>query len=365
MRLKLTDALIDRRKAPETGREEIFDTLVPGFGIRIGQRDRAFFFIRRIRGEKVRFSLGQYPAVSLHKARTEALEIVDKIKRGLDPRLEARRRKDAAVEDAANTFGRVAERFLNEYVRGKKKPLRATTVRGYEWALIGDPTSKWRNRPLASLEDRDLIQAIDVYEAEKKFASARLLRAYLHRFFRWSVEKRLIERNPASNIPLASAPSDFKRERVLSTAELRRVLRAADQLSEVQGAFVKMLVLTGQRRGETSLMKWSDLSLDGSKPVWSIPAENAKNGIMHDVPLSVEAVTLLSPLSRLGEYVFTTDGRTPMSGFSKLKAKIDILLIANGKTDHSAGDQMALDMARFETFSGYRNGGHGHCSAHC
>ena len=83
MKLKLTDALIERRKSPETGREEIFDTLVPGFGIRIGQRERAFFFIRRIRGEKVRFSLGQYPAISLHKARTEALEIVDKIKRGI------------------------------------------------------------------------------------------------------------------------------------------------------------------------------------------------------------------------------------------------------------------------------------------
>lgn len=326
MKAKLTDALIQKRKAPTTGREEIFDTQVQGFGVRIGQRDRAFFFIRRVNGEKTRFSLGQYPAMTLTKARSQALIILNQIKKGENPREDNRHRKQAVIDDAENTFTKISTRFLHEYAKGKKKPLRQQTVKGYTWALTGEPSTAWKKRTLASITDREIIKIVDAYEAKKQFASARLFRAYLHRFFRWAVEKRLIDKNPASSIPLASAPSDFNRERVLTITELRLVLDAAEKLQNPARALLKMLILCGQRRGETSLMKWIDLQLDGEMPTWSVPAENAKNHLAHDVPLSPEAVTILMSLPRLGDYVFTTDGTTPVSGFSKIKTKLDKLL---------------------------------------
>ena len=77
-------------------------------------------------------------------------------------------------------------------------------------------------------------------------------------------------------------------------------------------------------------MKWSDLDLEDGVPRWSIPSENAKNRLAHDVPLSAEVVKSLRTLSRLGEYVFTTDGKTPISGFSKIKAKLDSVLLDSG-----------------------------------
>jgi integrase len=328
MKAKLTDALIQKRKSPASGREEIFDTQVQGFGVRIGQRDRAFFFIRRVNGEKTRFSLGQYPAVTLTKARSQALDILNRIKKGEDPREQARRSKEVASHSAENTFGKIAGRFLDEYASGKKKPLRPQTVKGYRWALTGEPSVSWTRRTLASITDRDIIKVVDAYEAKKQFASARLFRAYAHRFFRWAVEKRLIDKNPASGIPLASSPSDFNRERVLTMTELGQVLGASDKLENPVRAFLKLLVFCGQRRGETSLMKWSDL-VDGVVPTWSIPAENAKNRLAHDVPLPHEAITMLISLPRLGEFVFSTDGSTPISGFSKIKTKIDRLLAEN------------------------------------
>ncbi len=333
MKAKLTDTLIQKRKTPDTGREEIFDTQVQGFGVRIGQRDRAFFFIRRVNGEKTRFSLGQYPAVTLTKARSQALDILNQIKKGQDPREDTRQRKQAASDEAENTFGKIAERFLTEYASGKKKPLRPQTVKGYKWALTGEPSASWTKQTLASITDRDIIKVVDAYEARKQFASARLFRAYVHRFFRWAVEKRLIEKNPANSIPLASAPSDFNRERVLTLTELGLVLDAADKLDYPARAFLKLLIFCGQRRGETSLMKWSDLQLDGDMPTWSIPAQNAKNHLPHDVPLPHEAMAVLTGLPKLGDFVFTIDGRTPMSGFSKVKTKIDILL-ADSKMPH-------------------------------
>ena len=326
MKSKLTDSFLLKHKSPDSGREEIFDTQIPGFGIRIGQSERAFFFIRRVNGVKARFSLGQYPAVTLSAARAQAFEILSQIKMGEDPRDRVNRRKQKIVDDAENTFGRLAERFLNEYATGKKKPLRPQTVKGYKWALTGEPTETWQRMAIGVITDRDIINIIERYEAKKHFASARLLRAYLHRFFRWTVEKRILDKNPATSIPLASTPSDFKRERVLTIDELRLVLEAAQKLKNPAAAFVYLLALTGQRRGEASLTKWSDLDFEADPPKWSIPAENAKNRIAHDVPLSSQIACILSGVPRIGEYVFTTDGRTPISGFSKIKAKLDGVL---------------------------------------
>jgi integrase len=341
MKAKLTDRLIQKRKAPDAGREEIFDTQVQGFGIRIGQKERAFFFIRRVNGEKTRFSLGLYPAMTLTEARSHALDVLSRIKRGEDPREQVRRSKEIAVREAENTFGKIAERFLTEYASGKKKPLRPQTVKGYRWALTGEPTASWKKRPLVTITDRDVIRVVDAYEAKKQFASARLFRAYVHRFFRWAVEKRLIDKNPAGNIPLASAPSDFKRKRVLSVLELRQVLAAAEKLPDPARAFIKVLVLTAQRRGETSRVKWSELSLEGEAPLWRIPADNAKNHLAHDVPLSREIVEILGDMPRLGEFVFTTHGKSALSNFSKIKARLDELIAAESKANRADHEPMA------------------------
>ena len=335
MKAKLTDTLIQKYKVPDTGRVEIFDTQVQGFGVRIGQRDRAFFFIRRVNGGKTRFSLGQYPAITLTKARSQALDILNRIKKGEDPREQIRRSKEIAGQESENTFGKIAERFLDEYASGKKKPLRPQTVKGYMWALTGEPSASWKKRSLATITDRDVIRVIDVYEAKKQFASARLFRAYVHRFFRWAVEKRLIDKNPAGNIPLASSPSDFKRQRVLSVLELRQVLAAAEKLGDPARAFIKILVLTGQRRGETSCVKWSELTLEGETPLWKIPATNAKNHLAHDVPLSQEAVEILRDLPRLGEFVFTTRGKSALSNFSKIKSRLDEIIAAESKANRA------------------------------
>ena len=294
--------------------------------------------------------------MSLNRARAEALDILDKIKRGQDPRVESRRRKEAATEEAENTFGRIAMRFIAEYAKGKKRPLRTRTVKGYEWALTGEPTTTWILKPLVSVSDRDIIKAVDRFEARKQFASARLLRAYLHRFFKWALEKRLVDKNPAANVALASTPSDFKRDRVLSLPELRYVTEMANQLDNPARAFLHILILCGQRRGETSLMKWNDLQLDGDKPLWNIPAENAKNRRAHDVPLSPEVVMILKKVPRMGaqatipadekaspksEFVFTTDGETPISGFSKIKAKLDSEIEADRKAKRLEDRTMA------------------------
>jgi len=319
MRMKLTDAML-RKYRPKTARDEVFDKDVPGFGVRITQGGKAFFFVRRVRGEKVRFSLGHYPAVSLAKARSEALAIVDKIRLGEDPRPKRK------VESELDTYGHVVQRFLDEYVTGRKTPLRAATLRGYRQSLQ-DYTAPWASRPIGDITDKDVIRLIDKLEAQKHFATARLAKARLRSFFNWCVAKRLLDKNPAQNAPLASTPADFKRERVLTIPELQAILEASDGLGEAWRNYLWMLILTGQRRTETALTKWADLALEGDKPIWKIPAAHTKNRQAHEVPIAAEAVEVLSRVPKIGEHVFSVTG----GSYSRLKLMLDKALAEAGQ----------------------------------
>ena len=87
-------------------------------------------------------------------------------------------------------------------------------------------------------------------------------------------------------------------------------------------ASCKLLLLTGQRRGEVAGMTWGELDLD--KAVWSMPASRTKNGLPHDVPLSQQAVALLRSVPRRdGRALLFGRAGGPFSGWSKSKERLD------------------------------------------
>jgi integrase len=90
--------------------------------------------------------------------------------------------------------------------------------------------------------------------------------------------------------------------------------------------FVHLLLLTGQRLREVAGMTWNEIGIDAA--LWTIPPERMKGDAAHEVPLSTAAVDILKGLPRWsGPFVFSnTDGSQPISGFSKLKEKIDSAL---------------------------------------
>jgi integrase len=74
-------------------------------------------------------------------------------------------------------------------------------------------------------------------------------------------------------------------------------------------------------------MAWSEIDLE--RRGWSLPREKAKNDQGHDVALSAQAIGLLTTLPRIGVkegLIFTTNGRTAVSGFSRAKERLDALM---------------------------------------
>jgi integrase len=122
------------------------------------------------------------------------------------------------------------------------------------------------------------------------------------------------------------------RDRVLSDEEIKAFWRAANELSWPFENVFKVLVLTGQRREEVAGMRWREVDLDAGH--WTIAKERCKNGKAHTVDLCPEAVRMLDPLGDVAaprlvrsaeaeDLIFSTTGRTPVSGFSKAKGRID------------------------------------------
>ena len=119
------------------------------------------------------------------------------------------------------------------------------------------------------------------------------------------------------------------RDRVLLNEELTALWQAASELSWPFENVFKLLLLTGQRREEVAGLPWAEVDLDTG--TWTIAKERAKNGKAHLVDLHPEAVRMLDPLGDAAaarraddsEFIFSCTGTTPVSGFSKAKARLD------------------------------------------
>jgi integrase len=129
------------------------------------------------------------------------------------------------------------------------------------------------------------------------------------------------------------------RDRVLTDNELVLVLSATRTLGIVFGAFFELLAITGQRRSEVAGLDWSELNRE--EGLWILPEKRCKNGVTHLVPLSTAAIGILDRLSGCDEQpmstwptnglVFTTKGKTPISGFSRAKKLLDAAMLKIAK----------------------------------
>ena len=89
-----------------------------------------------------------------------------------------------------------------------------------------------------------------------------------------------------------AAGEERQRERVLSEGEIRLVWTALDGESPLIAAVFRVRLLTAQRGGEVHGAAWSEFDLGTGW--WTIPAERSKNGLAHRVPLSPQAVRILT-----------------------------------------------------------------------
>ncbi len=300
----LTAAAVERIKPPKDGQADHFDKGFPGLALRVsygGSRTWVHFY--RLHGKLRRLTLGRWPSMDLAGARDAwrtARKLVDS---GENP---ARARPVAA-----DTFSAVAGEWLK---RDQSRNRSADNVRSIVERYM---LPAWGDRPITSIGRRDVIELIDSVADRGYLTMAHRLHSHVHRLFRWSVGRGILEANPMADLPRQGEV--VKRDRVLSDAELAVVWEAADDW--LFGPLFRLLILTGARREEIGGLCWPEIQGDKIE----LSGARTKNGKPHTIPLSITSMELIESLPRVAdtELVFTTTGRTHVSGWSKAKALLD------------------------------------------
>jgi integrase len=152
----------------------------------------------------------------------------------------------------------------------------------------------------------------------------------LSSLFSWLRRQRRVESNPCAGLP-RPAPATV-RERHLKPDEVRWFWAAIDTVGDPFGVLLKLLLLTGQRLREVAGMRRDDeLSTDGT--TWTLPGTRTKNGRSHVVPMPQFARELISGVQSKGELIFTTTGTTPVSGWSRMKRRLDKAMLAAARKE--------------------------------
>jgi integrase len=228
----------------------------------------------------------------------------------------ARAALKAEREADVDRIERVVEQYVERYAKLKIK-------RWAEVARVLDKeiVQRWKGRRLSQITKPMVHDMLDAIVDRNAPIKANRVFDQFRGMCKWAIERGIIDRSPCEGM---KAPSpENKRERVLDDDEVNLVWRAFEAVGWPFGRIGQLLLLTGAREREVAGMEWKEIDL--ASRIWTLPAARAKNGREHVVPLSDAAVEIISSLPRLEsrKFVFSTTGRTPVSGFSNAKKYVD------------------------------------------
>jgi integrase len=249
-----------------------------------------------------KMTLGSWPALTLAAARSAAADVQLKRARGQDPIGERARLRDAgrAAEamSAANSFGRLAREFIEDYAKKKQRRWTETArllgLRPPDLELIRDGLAeRWAAKPVGEIAGRDCLTILG--ETARRAPPGLVRRrstvtegmsgamfAVLSRFFGWCIGQQIIDRSPMVGLKRPAAPPS--RSRILDDEEIVAFWSASGLIGQPFGPALRLLLLTGQRLREISELAFSEISADGM--TLSLAAGRTKNHRAHFVPLA-------------------------------------------------------------------------------
>ncbi|MBU7587899.1 MAG: integrase arm-type DNA-binding domain-containing protein [Sphingopyxis terrae] len=324
---------------------------IAGFGLRVSPGgSKAYILQYRMSGAKNdrRYTIGRHGPWTPDKARDRAAELRRLVDTGVDP-FEAdeashKARERERVANLERAFDIVADNWLASYQLDRHgKPRRQSSI-NIAATVVRHLKSQFGSRRIDELGRADIIAALDAI-APGKVGMRSSVFSYGRILWKWAFARELVDVIPFAALSAPAKP--VSRDVILSDAELAIVWRASRKVEYPFGPAFRLLLLTGQRRSEVFGMRWEEL--DGKAATWTIPADRAKNAQAHVVPLSDLAVAeITAMLTQPGKaapvdwpkrgLLFSTNNRTPASGISKAKLRLDA---AAGEIAEEAGVKLS------------------------
>jgi integrase len=300
---KLSDASARKALPPTRGQLFLWDTEIKGFALRVTSGGaKSFVLDYRVDGRQRRITLGNYPDWTVQAARAAAKAMKRVVDQGLDPMGERQALREAP------TMQDLWERYRTEKL--SKKATRTQS----------DETSMWRKIILPRLAKTRVADVTynDLDELHRDITNIRMTPVRANRTievlrgaFNLAIRWHWRQDNPAKGI---QRNPEEKRERYLNQTDLMALARALNEHKEVVSAnAIKLLMLTGARRGEVLKARWDMFDLENG--VWTKPSAHTKQRRIHRIPLNGPGIELLRSLrsGSKSDFVFEGAGGNPLT----------------------------------------------------
>jgi integrase len=260
-------------------------------------------------GKQVWATLGTTADMKINEARERARDAIRRIKDGQEA-IEPPKPKPESVAE-------VAENWLRRHVV-KNNHRTAGEMRRQVHKYI---LPYWRDRTFVEIKRADVTALLDMIEDKHGPAMADAILTTLRSIAGW-VQKRNDDYVPPFVRGMRRVPREVhNRSRMLSDDEIRRVWNAASEMGQF-GAFVKLLLLSAQRRDKVANLRWDDIDAKG---VWTIRTEEREKGNPGTLQLPKLALDIIQAQPRFvgNPYVFAGKDGHALRRNSDAKIKLD------------------------------------------
>jgi integrase len=286
---------------------DYYDTTITGFVLEVRPGGGKTYYLRYQdgHGRQKQHKIAPYGDISFDKARKEAQRLRSEVVLGGDPAAKRTAKRNTI------TYAELAAKHLDYAKSYQKSP--ANTERIIRLHLL----PKWGKMRLDEINQPAVAKWLaDMRTGGLAPATVEKIRVMLNRSFelalRWDMEG--VIKNPVKGIP--RKPINNARERYLSPAEAKRLMAAVENSSNPQLKYiVGLLLLTGARVSELLHAEWRHIDLD--KKQWLIPT--SKTGKARHVPLSAQAIKLLSSVPRFDRCPYVLPNPATMAPYVSIK----------------------------------------------
>jgi integrase len=282
------------------------DTEQRGLHIRVTPNGvKTFFCVARDpNGKQVWQRLGD-AVIGIEKARPEARRVIKAIIGGED-------------RSGPQSYRKVSDEWFKRHVQKRDRKLRsATNIRRY---LDKHILSAWGGRDFTSIKRSHVAELLDNVEDIAGPVAADLVLSIVRSISNWYSTRDDNYVSPVVRGMRRSEPKERARDRILDDDEIRAVWKQGEA-NGTFGAFVRLALLTAQRKEKVASMKWEDIE----ENVWHIPSEEREKGNAGDLELPAAAIEVIKAQTKFASnpYVLAGRGGGHLNGFSEGKKTFD------------------------------------------
>jgi len=275
-----------------------------GMYLLVNQTGKYWRLDYRYANKRKTLAIGVYPTTTLKDAREKRDEARRLLAADIDPSEHRKVTKASKVLQAENSFEAVAHEWFTKY-----KP---TWTDGHAERILRrlerDIFPWLGSRPIAGIDAPELLTNLQRIERRGAIETAHRAMQNTSQIFRYAIATGRAKYNPAADLTGALAPTiKTSFPTITDPAKIAELLRAIDgyQGTLATQCALKLAPLVFVRPGELRQAEWCEIDLENA--LWIIPAARMKMREKHVVPLSRQAVTILTelkPLTGNGRYVF-------------------------------------------------------------